>query len=280
MSPLPVIEQLTIRRDLAPGLLPRGIPPVVHQLIFQRAPDTLHRGVVIAVALPTHGRGQAKLPQLILIVLGTILRSAIGVVDQPRAWTLRPRRSHQGVTHQGRRHAGLHRIPDHLTRIQSFDPRQIQPPVRRRDIGDVGHPRLIRARHGERLRQEVVRHRQSMRRVRGEREPSHRCTAQAQFLPQPLDAPDPSWKIVLTQFGSQPFRAICLTGTHMGGLDRHFQPRVLLGACRRPTDTPGIVAASGHLQNPTQQSQRILETQRPYERVPGSCAFATYAVAS
>ncbi len=99
-------------------------------------------------------------------------------------------------------------MPDHLTRIPIFDPRQIQPPFRRRDLGDVGHPRLIRARRGERLSQEVVRHRQSMRRIRGEREPSHRCTAQAQCLPQPLDAADPSWKTVFTQFRLETLRAV------------------------------------------------------------------------
>jgi hypothetical protein len=123
-------------------------------------------------------------------------------------WALRLHRSHQGVTHQVRRHPGPHRMPDHLTRIQLFDPRQIQPHFCRRDIGDVGHPRLIRARRGERLSQEVVRHRQSMRRIRGGGEPAYRCTTQAQFLPQPLDAADPRWKAVVPQFRLETLRAV------------------------------------------------------------------------
>jgi hypothetical protein len=72
------------------------------------------------------------------------------------------------------------------------------------------------------LRQAIVRHRQVMRRIRGDREPLYRCAAQAKFLPQPLDTTDPSWKPILTQFGLQPFRTIRLPGAHMGGLDRHF----------------------------------------------------------
>ena len=40
-----------------------------------------------------------------------------------------------------------------------------------------------------------------------------------------------------------------------------------------------IIPTSGHLQHPAQQTQRIVGTQRPHERVPGSCTFATYAVA-
>ena len=87
-----------------------------------------------------------------------------------------------------------------------------------------------------------------MRRIRGDREPVYRGVAQAQFPPQPLDTADPRWKTVLPQFGLEPFLAIRLTGTHMGGLDRHFQPRVLLGACRRSTGAPDIVTTSEHLQ--------------------------------
>lgn len=81
------------------------------------------------------------------------------------------------------------------------------------------------------------------------------------------------------QFGLQPLRAVRLTGAHMGGLDRHVQPRILLGACRGAAGAPGIVATSRHLQHSTQQTQRILGTQRAPERVPGRGAFATYAVA-
>ncbi len=92
MSPLTVVEQLNVLRDFPLGLLPRGIPPMMHQLILQRPPETLHRRIVIAVALPTHGRGHAELPQLRLIVLSTILGPTVGVVDQAWAWALRPHR--------------------------------------------------------------------------------------------------------------------------------------------------------------------------------------------
>jgi hypothetical protein len=52
-----------------------------------------------------------------------------------------------------------------------------------------------------------------------------------------------------------------------------------LGAFRGAAGVPGIVPASGHVEDPAHQTQRILETQRPHERVPGRCALATYAVA-
>src|SRR5215831_6969038 len=279
MPTLTVIEDLDVLRDLPPGLLPRVITPVMHQLILQCPPETLHRRVVIAVALPTHGWGQAELPQLILLVLGTILGPTIGVVDQSWAWVFRPHRSHQGVTHQVRRHPSPHRMPDHLTRIQIFDPRQIQPPFRRGDIRDVGDPRLIRARRGERLCQKVVRHGQLMLRIRGGRESTYGFAAYSQLLAQPLDAPDPGQEAVLTQFRLEALRSVGLARAHIGRSDRHFQPCILLSPFRGASLPPGMVAASGDLQHPTQESYGILDTQRHDKRVPGSCALAKYAVA-
>jgi len=65
----------------------------------------------------------------------------------------------------------------------------------------------------------------------------------------------------------------------MRRLDRHFQPCVLLGARQGPADPPGMVATSGHLQDPTEQGHGILRAQRRHACVPGSCTFAAYAVA-
>ena len=128
MLPLAVVEHLDVLRNLSPSLLPRMISPMMHQLIFQCPPETLHRRVVIAIALSAHGGDHAELPQLILIVVGTILGATVGVVDQARAWAFCPDCVPQGVVHQVRRHPGPYGIPDDLTRIQIFIPRQIQPP--------------------------------------------------------------------------------------------------------------------------------------------------------
>lgn len=64
----------------------------------------------------------------------------------------------------------------------------------------------------------------------------------------------------------------------MHRLDRHFQPCVLRGARRGPAGPPVVIVASGHLQDPTEQGHGILRAQRRHACVPGSCAFATYAV--
>jgi hypothetical protein len=44
----------------------------------------------------------------------------------------------------------------------------------------------------------------------------------------------------------------------MGGLDRRFQARVLLGVSRGAAGLPGLVPTSGNIEHPTQQDQGIL----------------------
>ncbi|SPP66129.1 hypothetical protein NITLEN_50169 [Nitrospira lenta] len=60
MAPLTVVEDLNVLRDLPSGLFPRSIAPVMYQFVLQRAPNTFHRGIVVAIASLTHGRGHAE----------------------------------------------------------------------------------------------------------------------------------------------------------------------------------------------------------------------------
>ncbi len=128
MSPPTVIEELDGLRDLAPRLLPGFVATLMRQLILQRAPETLHRRVVIAIALPTHEGNHAELPQGGLICLGTILRSAIGVMHEPPGWTRDVDGLPQGTLHPVRRHPGVHRMTNYLTGVAILHASQIPPP--------------------------------------------------------------------------------------------------------------------------------------------------------
>ncbi len=63
------------------------------------------------------------------------------------------------------------------------------------------------------------RSRQRVLRIRGGREPAYLFTAQAQFLPQPLDPPDPSGEPVVPQFRLETLWSVRLPRAHMRGLD-------------------------------------------------------------
>lgn len=279
MPPLTGREELDGLRDLAPSLLTGLVATMLHPLLLQRPPDPLHRRVVRASPLPTHRGTHAERPQGGLIRLGTLLRPAIGVMNEPPGWTLGVAGLQPCPLPQVRRHPGVPRMADHLTGVELLNASQLPPPCHGRPRGHIGAPGLGRSSGGNGLSQHVRGHRPRGRRIRGGREPAHRCTAQAPFLPQPLEAADPSWKAVLTPFGLQPVRAIRLAGPHRGGLDRPCQPRVLLGAGRGAAGAPGLVPASGHGKDPAQQTPRIRGPPRPPERVPGRCALAQYAVA-
>jgi hypothetical protein len=91
-----------------------------------------------------------------------------------------------------------------------------------RTIGDIGDPGLVRARGDKRLGQDILRHRQHVRRIRRGREPAHLLATEVQFLAEPLNAPNPGGEAVRTQFRLEALRALRVPGTHMGRLDRHF----------------------------------------------------------
>lgn len=141
-----------------PGLLPRGILQVMHQLRLECAPETLHRRVIVAVALATHGRDQAELPQLFLIVLRAIFGPAIRVMQKSRSRALGREGLPERFRHRVRRHPGVHRMVNHLAGEQIFDASQIQPVFRCRYVCDVGDPRLVRSCHNKRLGQDILRH--------------------------------------------------------------------------------------------------------------------------
>jgi len=47
MSPLPIVKLLDIFSDLRDRFLPGEIFTVMSQLVFERAEETLHRGIVV-----------------------------------------------------------------------------------------------------------------------------------------------------------------------------------------------------------------------------------------
>ena len=279
MPSLAVVEDLDVLRDLSPGLRPGFVTPVMYEFVLQRPPKTFHRCIVVTIPPPGHRSLQPQVFQARLVVLRAILDPAIGVMKQAGGRPSAGDGLHEGRPHQVSCHPGVHRMADHLAGEQILDAGEIEPAFRGRHVRDVGDPGLVRSGRDKRLGQDIRCHRQGMMRFSGRPEPPHLLAAKSQLLTEPLDAPNPGSKAVLAQFGLQPFRAIRLAAAPMGRLDRHLQPRVLLGAHRGAAGAPGVVPASGYVQGSTQDGERILKTQRRHQCVPGSCAFAKYAVA-
>lgn len=72
-----VVEDFNVLGDFLPGLCARSKAPVMHQLVFQGSPETLHRRVVPTIALAAHGSLHAELLQLLSISVGAVLAATI-----------------------------------------------------------------------------------------------------------------------------------------------------------------------------------------------------------
>ena len=139
--------------DLSAGL--PVAPP--DQFSLQRLEEAFDGRIVIAVAFPAHRNLEPVLAQQLLIVVGTVLRSAICVVDAA-GW--RPSNCDRHVQCPERQillHAVADGPADHSARKQINDYSQINPPLPRPDIGDVTCPLLVRPACAKVLLQEIRR---------------------------------------------------------------------------------------------------------------------------
>ena len=53
MTPISIVENFNVFKNVQPGLISGGVVAVKGQLGFEGAEETFHRGVVITVALAT-----------------------------------------------------------------------------------------------------------------------------------------------------------------------------------------------------------------------------------
>lgn len=143
MKALSVVEALDVGEQVALGLIPGGIGPVMHQLGFQRMEEALHWRVVQRVGPPAHRRDDGCFGQRRLVVTAGILDAAVGMLDQAGTGTL----ALDG--HQQRRGRQLgpkmvaHGPAHDLTGVQVHDGGHVQPTFSCRNVGQVNRPGIV-----------------------------------------------------------------------------------------------------------------------------------------
>lgn len=185
MAPLAVVEDLDVLLDCRFGVGPCGVPLMINHLVFQAAPEALHRRVVVAVPLARHRCLHAELRDQFAIVVGAILAATVRVQNQPWRRPLSSNGPPQRLRRELLRHPRPKRIAHHLACEDVLDAGQIEPSFIGGDVGNVAHPGFVRARRGEGLFQQVRRHREAMVRVCRGLELSLLFAAQAKLAPQP-----------------------------------------------------------------------------------------------
>ena len=83
VEPWAVVEDLDVPEDFAFCFGARGEDPISSKFAFERSPEALHPGVVVAVTRPPHTRDDLMMAQQFAVGIAGILASTIRVVEQP-----------------------------------------------------------------------------------------------------------------------------------------------------------------------------------------------------
>ena len=148
MHSLPIVPALDIREQVALGLVPGGVGPVVHQLGLQRVEEAFHRRVVQRVGPPAHGRGDACAVQRRLVVTASVLDAPVRVMYQPSAGPLALGGHQQRRGRQLGAQVVAHGPAHDFARVQVHDGGHVEPALASGDVGQVCQPDLVRPASG------------------------------------------------------------------------------------------------------------------------------------
>ena len=139
--------------DFAAGLLVAA----PDQFCLQGFEEAFDGRIVVAIALAAHRNLEPMLAQQLLIVVSTVLRPAVRVMNAAWWWPSDCDGHVQGSQGEILLHAIADRPTDDTARKQINDYSQIDPPLPCPDIGDVACPLLVRPARGKVLLQEIRR---------------------------------------------------------------------------------------------------------------------------
>ena len=138
-----VIEAVDVFEDCQLGGAAGGPGPLPQELGLDRFEEGLDRSVVVAIPGSTHRYPEAMLAQNLLIIVGTILATAIRMVDAALGWS--PQR--KGHVQRPDRQVAFHPVADspadHSPGMQIKYDSQIEPTFTRPYIADVPRPFLV-----------------------------------------------------------------------------------------------------------------------------------------
>jgi hypothetical protein len=115
----------------------------VNELQFQRAPEALHRGVVVAIAPAAHGSDEARVLEGVAVLSAGVLNAAIGVKEEIPRWVAMQQSHGKRLENQSGIDAIAHGPADDLTAVEIENGGQVKPALASLDVGDVSDPDLI-----------------------------------------------------------------------------------------------------------------------------------------
>ena len=82
------VASFDVGEQVVPVSIPSWVANLVHEFGFDRAEAAFHRCIVPAISLPAHGLNHPGRLEDLAVISGSILASAIGVVNEPSWWFL------------------------------------------------------------------------------------------------------------------------------------------------------------------------------------------------
>ena len=142
VEPLSVVKDFDVVEDRAFRLGAGGVDLPVDEFGFQRRPEALHPGVVVAVARPAHARDRTVGAQQFPVGVAGVLAAAIRVVEQPGRGPMRLDRPLEGTGDQRGGHRVV-RCPAHdLAAARVEHTRDVEPTLLGGNVSDVRLPHL------------------------------------------------------------------------------------------------------------------------------------------
>ena len=148
MTPLSVVPPVDEVEHRRAGVEWRRERDAVEELALERGEEALAERVVVAVADRPHRRTDARLPAPRPEGQRGVLTTLIRMMNHRPGLPLLDGHV-QGCQHEGRAQMPLHRPPDDTATPDVEHHGQVEKTAAREDVGDIGHPELIRARRRE-----------------------------------------------------------------------------------------------------------------------------------
>src|SRR5215208_3653203 len=259
VDPLPIIVALHVSEEIAPRLVARGPAALMNELDLEGVEEALHRGIVIAVPGPAHRGLHAGFGEKLSVFAGSILRTTIRVMDEPRARALALARHQESRRGEFRAQVVPHRPAHHLAGREIEHSGEIEPTLAGGHIGEICEPDLVRGRRYEALLDQVGSDGQPMVAVRGHGPEAARGRGPDPVLvhealdPTPADAPALS-----PQRGMHSRRAVAtpvlsIQASHIGQQVESGSGSRALGPA-----LPGVVAGSRDAEHLAHDAHRPL----------------------
>src|ERR1043166_2136219 len=265
MGSLTIVETFDVLEDLMASFAAGSEAVPIYQFQFESAPEALHDRIVVTVGSATHRGDQTRPGQSVAIIGAGVLNTTIRVEEQLGRWSPMRHRHGQSLQDQARVDALAHGPADDSAAVEIEDGSEVKPAFLGFDVGDVGHPDLVRRTSLGSVREVVGCNGLVVVAVGGANAIARLLpTVESLLLHEPGDAIASVPLALFAQFHADARATVGASALCMNGLDLLAQRPLLCGTRPRTAATlvPVVVATGGNVQVQAQRTDGVMVFHR------------------